>query len=71
MSAGEHHGDEPLATGLPGETVWRVPSLSSPDMRGIHLASSLGHYEAVQLFVDPAQSFWTQLSSSLTGMRPT
>ena len=40
---------------MPGETVWRVPSLSSPDMRGIHLASSLGHCEAVQLFVDRAK----------------
>jgi predicted ATPase/DNA-binding CsgD family transcriptional regulator len=41
--------------GLPGECVWRVPTLSSPDTRSIQPASGVRHYEAVELFVDRAK----------------
>ncbi len=42
-----------------GETTWRVPSLALPDPRqfvggGADLAAKLGHYAAVQLFIDRA-----------------
>lgn len=41
---------EPL--GLPGESTWRVPSLSLPD--GATIVEELGACEAIQLFVDRA-----------------
>lgn len=43
---------EPLS--IPGEQVFRVPSLSTPDPKKNESADSLGQYEAVQLFVDRA-----------------
>jgi predicted ATPase/DNA-binding SARP family transcriptional activator len=47
------------ALGLPGETAWRVPSLSVPDPGSRlrvepDLASLVSQYEAVQLFVERA-----------------
>lgn len=42
-------GREPL--GILGETIWRIPPLTSPDARGTADIASLAHYEAVQLFV--------------------
>jgi len=43
---------EPL--GLGGETTWPVPSLSLPPERASGAARSLGHSDAVRLFVDRA-----------------
>jgi predicted ATPase/DNA-binding CsgD family transcriptional regulator/Tfp pilus assembly protein PilF len=43
---------EPL--GLPGETTWRVPSLSSPEEKSSPDVDALMGYEAVRLFVDRA-----------------
>ncbi len=41
--------------GVPGETLWRVPSLSVPeDLRHLPPAEELVLYEAVRLFVDRA-----------------
>ncbi len=42
---------EPL--GVPGETPWRVPSLSMPDLKNINL-DDLDQYEAVRLFIERA-----------------
>jgi predicted ATPase/DNA-binding CsgD family transcriptional regulator len=41
--------------GLSGENVWRVPSLSSPELRTPVVVSALCQYEAVQLFVERAR----------------
>jgi predicted ATPase len=41
--------------GVPGETAWRVPSLSAPDPREVQGAEQIGQYEAVRLFVERAQ----------------
>jgi predicted ATPase/class 3 adenylate cyclase/Tfp pilus assembly protein PilF len=46
---------------VPGETLWRVPSLSLPDPRRLprqrgQLVASLSRYEAVRLFVDRSTS---------------
>jgi predicted ATPase/class 3 adenylate cyclase/DNA-binding CsgD family transcriptional regulator len=44
--------------GVPGETAWRVPSLSVPakyEERGPQRLDTLNHYEAVQLFVERAR----------------
>jgi predicted ATPase/class 3 adenylate cyclase len=40
--------------GVPGETLWRVPSLSLPDVRRLPSFEDLVLYEAVRLFVDRA-----------------
>ncbi len=40
--------------GVPGETVWRVPSLSLPDIRNLPASRDLVLYEAVRLFLDRA-----------------
>ena len=40
--------------GVPGETLWRVPSLSLPDARRLPTPEDLVLYEAVRLFVDRA-----------------
>jgi len=42
--------------GVPGELVWRVPSLSAPDPDGAQTAASAGRFEAVQLFCDRAEA---------------
>jgi predicted ATPase/class 3 adenylate cyclase len=42
--------------GVPGELVWRVPSLSAPDPDGARTAASAGRFEAVQLFCDRAEA---------------
>jgi predicted ATPase/class 3 adenylate cyclase len=42
------------ALSAPGETVWRVPSLSLPDLSQVPVAEELILYEAVQLFVERA-----------------
>ncbi len=41
--------------GAAGETTFRVPSLSLPDLRQTLEVETLAHYEAVQLFVDRAR----------------
>ncbi len=45
---------EPL--GIPGETVWRVPSLSLPDPGGTPPMDQLMQYEAIRLFIERAAS---------------
>jgi non-specific serine/threonine protein kinase len=40
--------------GVPGETLWRVPSLSLPDARRIPLLKDIVEYEALRLFVERA-----------------
>jgi predicted ATPase/class 3 adenylate cyclase/Tfp pilus assembly protein PilF len=40
--------------GVPGETLWRVPSLSLPDVHRLPPSEDLVLYEAVRLFVDRA-----------------
>jgi predicted ATPase/class 3 adenylate cyclase len=40
--------------GVPGETLWRVPSLSLPDVHHLPPSEDLVLYEAVRLFVDRA-----------------
>ncbi len=44
------------ALGVPGETTWRVPSLSVPDPRQDVALADLMEYEAVRLFVERAQA---------------
>jgi non-specific serine/threonine protein kinase len=41
---------------VPGETLWRVPSLSLPDMRRVPSFDYIRPYEAVRLFVERARS---------------
>lgn len=45
---------EPL--GLPGESVWRVPSLALPDRDDVFTIDALARTEAVWLFVERARS---------------
>jgi predicted ATPase len=40
--------------GIAGETVWRVPSLSLPDLRRLPALEQMTQYEAVRLFVERA-----------------
>ncbi|MBI3997773.1 MAG: tetratricopeptide repeat protein, partial [Armatimonadetes bacterium] len=40
--------------GVAGETVWRVPSLATPDLRHPPIPAALADVEAVRLFVDRA-----------------
>ena len=42
------------ALGVPGEWVYRVPSLPAPDARQSHTADALSQYDAVRLFIDRA-----------------
>jgi predicted ATPase/class 3 adenylate cyclase/Flp pilus assembly protein TadD len=42
------------ALSIPGEAIWRVPSLSLPDPRGPQSPEALTRYEAVRLFVERA-----------------
>jgi predicted ATPase len=42
--------------GVPGETVFQVPPLALPDPADLPSFEALSHYEAVQLFVERAQS---------------
>jgi predicted ATPase/class 3 adenylate cyclase len=42
------------ALDIPGETIWRVPSLTCPDPRHLPPAEQLSAYEAVHLFIDRA-----------------
>jgi predicted ATPase/predicted Ser/Thr protein kinase len=46
------------ALGVPGEVIWRIPTLSVPDPRTSVIKSKevAGRYEAVRLFVDRAQA---------------
>jgi predicted ATPase/class 3 adenylate cyclase/DNA-binding CsgD family transcriptional regulator len=44
---------EPL--GVPGETIWRVPSLDAPPAEGHTPVDALSQYDAVRLFVDRAR----------------
>ncbi len=43
---------EPL--GIPGEIIWRIPSLSFPDSRSLPSLEHLTQYEAVRLFAERA-----------------
>jgi predicted ATPase/class 3 adenylate cyclase/DNA-binding CsgD family transcriptional regulator len=43
---------EPL--GVPGETIWRVPSLSTPDPQHLPPHETLDQYEAIRLFAERA-----------------
>ena len=40
--------------GIAGETTWRVPALSLPDLRNLPSIEELAHNEAVRLFVERA-----------------
>jgi predicted ATPase/serine/threonine protein kinase len=42
--------------GVPGESVWRIPSLSLPDASAAPAADQLRDFEATQLFIDRATS---------------
>jgi predicted ATPase/class 3 adenylate cyclase len=42
--------------GVPGETLWRVPSLSLPDVTRLPTVEGLVLYEAVRLFVERAMA---------------
>ena len=42
--------------GIGGETIYRVPSLSLPDLKQTPTPASLGMYEAARLFVDRAMA---------------
>ncbi len=42
--------------GLPGETLWRVPSLSLPDPQGLSSLDHVEQHEAIGLFVERARS---------------
>jgi predicted ATPase/DNA-binding CsgD family transcriptional regulator len=44
------------ALGVPGETIWRVPSLDSPDPFHVAAPDRLTGFEAVRLFADRAAS---------------
>jgi predicted ATPase len=44
---------------VPGETLWRVPSLSLPDVRRLPLRENLVEYEAVRLFIERASAVAT------------
>jgi predicted ATPase/class 3 adenylate cyclase len=44
------------ALGIAGEVAWRVPSLATPDPHRLPGIETLTQYEAVQLFVERAQS---------------
>ena len=44
------------ALGIAGETVYRVPSLSLPDLRGLTDLGDLMRFESVQLFVERASA---------------
>ena len=44
------------ALGIAGEQTYRIPSLSLPDVRQAQTVASVSQYEAVQLFIDRAQS---------------
>ena len=53
------------ALGMPGETLWRIPSLSVPDPAGTPLPrQSVSRYESVRLFLDRATA--VQPSFALT-----
>src|SRR5205085_2177912 len=45
--------------GVPGETVWRVPSLDLPDLAQDLTVESIRGVEAVRLFVDRARAVET------------
>ena len=47
---------------VPGETLWRVPSLSLPDIRNLPPTGDLVLYEAVRLFVDRAMAITPQFT---------
>jgi non-specific serine/threonine protein kinase len=53
---------EPLR--ISGESTYRVPSLSLPDMRQIQTAESLAQYEAARLFVERATAVKTDFRLS-------
>src|SRR5262249_12882731 len=44
------------ALNIPGETAYRLPSLSLPDPGRLSSVESLTQYEAVRLFIDRAQA---------------
>jgi len=44
------------ALGVPGETLWRIPSLSLPDHGRVPSLVDLQQYEAVRLFVERARA---------------
>src|SRR5207302_2468564 len=50
--------------GVPGETIWRVPSMSLPDVHRLPPPDDLGRYESIRLFAERA-------GSNAPGFRPT
>ena len=48
---------EPM--GVAGETVWRVPSLGTPDLQQMPTVEAMLHVEAVRLFVERARAVQT------------
>lgn len=51
---------EPL--GISGETVWRVPSLSLPELKPLQELKDLNKYESIRLFVERARAVKTRFS---------
>jgi predicted ATPase/class 3 adenylate cyclase len=51
-----------IALGIPGETLWRVPSLSVPDPGHPPAPADLQQYEAVRLFVERARASQRQFA---------
>ncbi|HKX16504.1 MAG TPA: LuxR C-terminal-related transcriptional regulator [bacterium] len=54
-----------VALGVPGETVWRTPSLSIPDLDQTFEPAVLQQYEAVQLFIERARSVQREFALSM------
>ncbi len=52
------------ALSIPGEAIWRVPSLALPDPRGLQSPEAFTRYEAVRLFVERA--VFSQPGSAVT-----
>src|SRR5205085_516870 len=50
------------ALGITGESAYRVPSLSLPDLKQPQTPQSLSHYESVLLFVERAQAVKTDFA---------
>jgi class 3 adenylate cyclase len=55
---------------IPGEIIWRVPSLSFPDLGILPSLEQLSEYEAVRLFVDRAVSHEPGFVMSNDTVRP-
>lgn len=53
--------------GVPGEVVWRIPSLAVPPAGAVDGPEALQHYDATRLFVDRARSVRPNLAIDARG----